>query len=160
MKTLFAMVLSLVLAHSSLAESPAKSLRKQSICCYESLFRQGFLGCLPVGPTHGTILYACGKHPNLKARLQGTVWKGKTFHCDGTFTNRWLGGIKAVSARVCIEPSWLDGQNCLVMQYPADARVFGNVRDEMRQIAPDLWVGHSYDAATGETKNWFILQSR
>jgi hypothetical protein len=101
-----------------------------------------------------------GKHPRLKARLQGVVWKGKTFHGDGTFTNRWLGGVHAVSAGVCVEPSWLDGQPCLVMQYAPDAPVFGNVRDELRQIAPDVWLGRSYDAATGHPKNWFVLRGK
>jgi hypothetical protein len=153
MKPLFAAVAALVLASPTLAGPPAADLAKATPCCWEDLFRQGTVGCGPLGPTRGTVLYADGKHPRLKAHMQGIVWKGKTFHCDGTFTNRWLGGIDAVSAGVCTEPSWLDGQPCLVMQYAPDAPVFGNVRDELRQIAPDVWLGRSYDAATGHPKN-------
>jgi hypothetical protein len=108
----------------------------------------------------GAVLYADGKHPRLKARLQGIVWKGKTFYGDGTFTNRWLGGVHAISADVRAEPSWLDGQPCLVMQYAPNAPVFANVRDELRRISPDLWLGRSYDAATGHPKNWFVLHSK
>jgi hypothetical protein len=160
MKPLFAAVATLALASRTLAGPPAGSLHEATPCCWESLFRQGALGCGPVGPTRGAVLYADGKHPRLKAHLQGVVWKGKTFHCDGTFTNRWLGGIQAVSAGVHVEPSWLDGQPCLVMQYAADAHVFGNVRDELREIAPDVWLGHSYDAATGHQKNWFVLRGK
>jgi len=157
MKPLFAAVATLALASRTLAGPPAGSLHEATPCCWESLFRQGALGCGPVGPTRGAVLYADGKHPRLKARLQGIVWKGKTFHGDGTFTNRWLGGVHAVSAGVRVEPSWLDGQPCLVMQYAPDAPVFGNVRDELRQIAPDVWLGRSYDGATGHLKNWFVL---
>src|SRR5262245_25430940 len=86
------------LASPVLAGAPAAALREATPCCWEALFRQGTLGCGPVGPTRGTVLYADGKHPRLKARLQGFVWKGKTFHGDGTITNRWLGGVHAVSA--------------------------------------------------------------
>lgn len=148
-----------VLALASLAHAgqPAAARHDATPCCCEALFRQGVLGCGPLGPTRGTVLYADGQHPRLKARLQGVLWKGKTFHGDGTFTNRWLGGVHAVSADVRVEPSWLDGQPCFVMQYAPDAPVFGNVRDELRQIAPDVWLGRSCDGATGHLKNWFVL---
>jgi hypothetical protein len=158
MRPLVASVAAVVLASPILAGPPAADLREATPCGWEALFRQGGVGCDPLGSTRGTVLYADGKHPLLKARLQGVVWKGKTFHCDGTFTNRWLGGIDAVSAGVCVEPSWLDGQPCFVMQYAPDAAVFGNVRDELREIGPDKWLGRSYDAATGKPKNWFVLR--
>jgi hypothetical protein len=160
MKPLLAIVAALALASPALAGDPAAALRDATCCCWEALFRQGTLGCGPLGPTRGNVLYADGTHPRLKACLQGVVWKGKTFHGDDTFTNRWLGGVNAVSAGTRVEPSWLDGQPCLVMQYAPDASVFGNVRDELRQIAPDVWLGHSYDAATGQPKNWFVLRGR
>ena len=36
----------------------------------------------------------------------------------------------------------------------------GNARDELRQIAPGVWLGRSYDAATGHAKTWFVLVGR
>src|SRR5436305_3071868 len=129
----------LALASPVLAGPPDAALREATPCGWEALFREGALGCAPLGATRGTVLYADGKHPRLKACLQGLVWKGKTFHGDGTFTNRWLGGIQAGSEGVRVEPSCLDGEPCLVMQYAPDARVFANVRDELRQLGPDLW---------------------
>lgn len=132
-------------------------LRRSHVCEWESRFRCGVLASAPCGPTRGTVLYADGTLPRLKARLQGVVWKGKTFNSDGTFTNRWLAGISAGTHTVRIEPSWLDGQLCMVLQYPPDARAFPNVRDELRLIAPGTWLGRSYDATTSEPKNWFVL---
>jgi hypothetical protein len=158
MRPLLAAVAALALAPRTLAGLPA--LHEATPCCYEALFRQSDLGCAALGPTRGTVLYVEGKHPRLKAHLQGAVWKGKTFHGDSTCTNRWLGGVHAVSAGVCVEPSWLDGQPCFVMQYAPDAAVFGNVRDELREIAPDVWLGRSYDGATGHPKNWFVLRGK
>src|SRR5262245_11848353 len=159
MKRILSICVFLVLAAASLAGHPS-ALKDGSPCCWETLFRQGSAECAPSGPTRGTVLYADGKLPRAKARVQSSVWKGKTFHCDGSFTNRWAGGVNAVSACTKIEPSCLDGQPCIVMQYPSDARVFSNVRDELRQICPGMWLGRSYDGCTGEPKNWFVLQSK
>jgi hypothetical protein len=160
MKPHLAAVAALAFTCPAVAGSPAAALREGDPCCWEVLFRKGTVGCGPHGPTQGTVLYADGNHPRVKARLQGIVWKGKNFHDDGTFTNRWLGGVQAVSADTRVEPSWLDGEPCLVMQYAPNAPVFGNVRDELRQIGPDLWLGRSYDAATGHAKNWFVLRGK
>jgi hypothetical protein len=160
MRTLLTVVATLTLTCPTFAGSPAEALRQATPCCWEVVFREGTVGCGPHGPTRGTVLYADGKHPRLKARLQGVVWKGKNFHDDGTFSNRWVGGVQAVSADTRVEPSWLDGQPCFVMQYAPDAPVFGNVRDELRQIGPDTWLGRSYDAATGHGKNWFVLRGK
>lgn len=157
---LLVVVAALAVASPTLAGSPAAALRGATPCGWEGLFCQGTVGCAPCGPTRGTVLYADGKHPKLKAHVQGVVWKGKTFHGDDTFTNRWLGGVRAVSAGICVEPSWLDGQPCFVMQYAPDAPVFGNVRDELREIAPNTWLGRSYDAASGQPKNWFVLRGK
>jgi hypothetical protein len=88
MKPLLAVVAALSLALPTLAGPPAAAFREGTPCDWEALFRDGSLGCGPLGLTHGTVLYAEGKHPRLKARLQGVAWKGKTFHGDGTFTNR------------------------------------------------------------------------
>jgi hypothetical protein len=160
MRLPLACIVVLALVSPAVAGRPVAALREATPCDWEACFRQGTVGCDPCGPTRGTVLYVDGKHPRLNARLQGIVWKGKTFHCDGTFTNRWLGGVDAVSAAVRVAPSWLDGQPCLVMQYAPDAPVFGNVRDELRQMAPDVWLGRSYDARTGRPKNWFVLRGK
>jgi hypothetical protein len=160
MKPLVAVIAALVLASATVAGPRAADLRTATPCCLEVLFRQSEMGCEPLGPTRGTVLYSEGKHPQFKAHMQGLVWKGKTFHDDGTFTNRWLGGVRAGSTDVRVEPSRLDGQPCFVMQYSADALVFSNVRDELRQIAPCEWLGRSSDARTGELKNWFVLRGK
>jgi hypothetical protein len=159
MKVLLAVIGALIVGSATMAGPRPSDLRTATPCRLEALFRQSDLGCEPVGRTRGTVLYSEGKHPQLKAHMQGLVWKGKTFHDDGTFTNRWLGGVRAGSTGVHIEPSWLDSRPCFVMQYKPDALVFSNVRDEVRQIAPDEWLGRSCDGCTGELKNWFVLRA-
>ncbi len=160
MKPLHTTVAALVFTCSTIAGDPAAALRDTTPCCWEALFRNGTVACTPHGCVKGTVLYADGKQPRVKARLQGIAWKGKNFHDDGTFTNRWLGGVQAVTADTRVEPSWIDGQPCLTMQYAPNAPIFSNVRDEVRQIAPDVWLGRSFDAGTGCAKNWFVLQAK
>lgn len=126
----------------------------------DTTFAQAEVGAAPVGRYRGTVLTADGLFPRVKARLQGAMWKGKTFHGDGTFTNRWLGGIQAGTASTTEEPSWLDGQPALVVHYPPNALVFGRTRDELRQVSPGVWIGRSFDVATGQPKNWFLLTAR
>ena len=160
MKPLLSAIVAIAFACPTFAGDPAADLRQTTPCCWEVQFRKGTVECIPHGCTKGTVLYADGKTPRVTARLQGIAWKGKNFHDDGTFTNRWLGGVQAVSTDTRVEPSWMDGQPCITMQYAPNAQVFGNVRDELRQIAPDVWLGRSYDAATGCPKNWFVLQTK
>lgn len=137
------------------------ALRQATPGGWEGLFREGVTDGGPVGTTRGTVLYADdARFPRVKARLQGTLWKGKVFHGDGTFTNRWIGGVRAGTADTAVEPSWLDGQPSLVVRYSPSALVFRNVRDELRQVGPGVWLGRSYSAATGRPKNWFVLEAR
>jgi len=158
MKPLFVAIVMLAIAKPGLSHPASAILQNATPCEFEALFRQSDLGCTPCGQTRGAVLYADSRHPRVKARLQGIAWKGKHFHGDGSLTNRWLGGVHAISTDTRVEPSWIDGQPCLVMQYPSNAPIFANVRDELRQIAPDVWLGRSFDAATGRSKNWFILR--
>lgn len=135
------------------------ALQRESTCCWDELFRNGTATGTPCGKTNGTVLSADGPCPRLKARLQSLAWKGKTFHADGTFINRWP-GFEAVSSTVIIDVSRFDGKPCLVMQYDDKAPVFGGLRDEVREIAPGTWLGRSYVAATGEFKSYFLLQAK
>ena len=160
MNPLVATAVVLALAAPVLAGPPASDFRRASPATWEAAFSQG-TPSEPVGPVRGTVLYADDAlFPRAKARLQGAVWKGKTFHGDGTFTNRWVGGVRAGTAGTGVEPSWLDGRPGLVLRYPPTAPVFGDVRDELREVAPGVWLGRSFDAATGRPKNWFLLRAR
>jgi hypothetical protein len=152
-------VVSSAMADGTISRNRATRLELQrgDSCWWDELFRQGTVSGEPVGKTRGTVLSAQGHFPKLKARFQGLLWKGKTFRGDGTFINRWV-GFEAVTATVTIGESWFDGQPCVVMQYAADAPVFGGVRDELREIAPGTWLGRGVDSTTGRVKNYFLLQ--
>jgi hypothetical protein len=60
--------------------------------------------------------------------------------------NQWL-GVRAVRASVGYGPSWLDGGPSIVVDYAATSRVWRDVRDEVREVAPGLYLGHVPPAA-------------
>lgn len=78
-------------------------------------------------------------------RVTGMMWKGKLFcAADGTIVNRWCLGITAIQARVYPGESWLDGKPALIMDYRESSRVWHNVRDELREVSPGLYLGIMY----------------
>ncbi len=152
------LVLLVVAASTATATaSDITALRRGSPCEWDALFRSGSGECAPQGATVGTVLHSTSIFPKLKARVQGTVWRGKTFHSDGTFVNRWI-GFEAISATFRNDVSRLDGLPCISMQYGPDQKVFPCVRDELRQIDCRTWIGRGYDGKTGELNRYFVLQ--
>jgi hypothetical protein len=111
----------------------------------QGLYATGTSGCTPAGCSRGEVLVmADTRHPRMKVRMANTVWKGKCFAEDGSFINQWA-GFRALHSCVAEGPSWFDGQPCIVMEYPPGTPLFANLRDELRQIGPCLWLGMFYD---------------
>lgn len=121
------------------------SLKKLSPCELQRLFEQSPPGEIPVGFARGQVLVMIdAKFPRLNARLGSSLWKGKHFDADGGFINQWP-GFKALSSRADLGTSWLDGKPAIVIEYPPDTPIFGNNRDELRQVAPGLFLCRLYD---------------
>ena len=126
----------------------------------DAVFASGSVGCRPVGAGRGRILYILdARHPRARANLVDVAWKGKYFTCDGRMVNRWAGGVRAVEAAVVVEPSLLDGKPCLMLDYPPDAPIFGNTRDELREVAPGVFLGRAYERCPQpRLKGYFVLE--
>jgi hypothetical protein len=103
-------------------------------------------GCdLPVGFARGHILHLCDTRcPRAKARMANIVWRGKRFDCDGDFTNQWL-GFRALGSTASVAPSWFDGKPAIIMEYEPGTPVFGNMRDEIREVGWGLYLGRFYE---------------
>ncbi len=135
-------------------------LKRMSLCELEHLFEQSSVGEIPVGYMRGQILLLTdARFPRLKASLAGTAWKGKHIDSDGDFINQWP-GFKAVSGHAAIGPSQHDGKPCIVMSYPRNAPVFGNTSDELREIAPGLFLGRLYAVCPcPRFTGYFVIQA-
>ena len=63
----------------------------------------------------------------------------------GLLTNRIsVFGLNAIIAKVYKQASWFDGQECIVLDYSETSTVAKWVRDEIRQIEPNLYLGIVY----------------
>jgi hypothetical protein len=120
-------------------------LRRMSACELEQLFAGAEVGEPPCGCYRGHILlYLDKKWPRLRARADGAIWRGKCFHGDGSFINQFP-GFRALASHGGVGPSWLDGRPCLVLEYPSGTPLFGNNRDEIRQVGCGLYLVRLYE---------------
>lgn len=147
--------------HSSGGICSIKDLRGLCPEQLEQLFACAEAGCLPVGRYTGKVLVITdARCPYLRARLASSAWRGKIFDCDASFVNQWL-GFRAI--RSCAEhgTSWCDGRPCIVMEYQPGTPIFGNVRDEIREIAPGLYLGRFYERCPcPKCRGYFALELR
>jgi hypothetical protein len=114
----------------------------------DDLFRNSLPGEIPNGEADGTAIIAPGTTytEDIAQFIQHFAWKGKTFDAaKGVLTNRILPlGLNAIIARVYKAPSWLDGKECIVLDYSETSLVAHWIRDEIRQIAPRMYLGKVY----------------
>ena len=114
----------------------------------DDLFTKNDAGPIPDGPAEGTAIIAPGTmYTGEIAKLVGLfAWQGKTFDGPhGVLRNRILPlHLNAIVAEVYKGPSWLDGKECIVLDYSKTSTVAQWIRDEIRQIAPKTYLGKVY----------------
>jgi hypothetical protein len=122
----------------------ATDLPRKSQRALDDLFRASPAGPMPVGVADGTPIVAPGT-PVAAALvpLLRLAWRGKVFRAaDNELRNR-IGplGIQAIRATVFRESSWLDGHEAIVLDYSRSSPPFRPIRDEIRLVAPGVYLG-------------------
>jgi hypothetical protein len=114
----------------------------------DDLFRASPAGDIPNGPAKGTAIIAPGtKFSEPTAQIINLFgWQGKVFDAaKGLLKNKILAfGFEAIVARVYKGPSWLDGKECIVLDYSDTSIVAHYIRDEIRLISPNFYLGVVY----------------
>ena len=114
----------------------------------DDLFKTSDSGPIPDGQADGTAIIAPGTvySPEIAAVINYFAWQGKVFDSKaGYLKNRILPlGLNAIVAKVYKAPSWLDGKECIVLDYSETSLVAHWVRDEIRLISPQLYLGLVY----------------
>jgi len=111
----------------------------------DDLFTSVEAGPIPNGEAKGTAIVAPGTPytAEIAEFINIFAWQGKIFDAQKmVLVNKITTfGLNAVLARVMREPSWIDGKECIVLDYSQTSFVAHWVRDEIRLIGPGLYLG-------------------
>lgn len=114
----------------------------------DKLFTASEAGPIPDGQADGTAIIAPGSpmSKEIATLISHFAWQGKVFDAKaGYLKNRILPfGLNAIIAKVYKAPSWLDGKECIVLDYSETSIVAHWVRDEIRMIQPKFYLGKVY----------------
>jgi hypothetical protein len=124
------------------------NLLKMSQAQLDELFTENPAGDIPDGEANGTAIIAPGTvyTPEIAEFINHFAWQGKVFDSKkGVLRNRILPfGLNAIIAKVFKGPSWLDGKECIVLDYSETSLLAHWIRDEIRSIAPSIYLGKVY----------------
>jgi hypothetical protein len=129
----------------------------------DSIYRQGAAVAIPEGRIRGTAILSPGtRRTRALSRGARLMWQGKVIEPGQTSAVNRFFGVRVVRGQVYQGPSWLDGQPSLVLDYSQTSRVYANNRDEIRQVAPGLFLGLMYDRTTAPPglSMYFALESQ
>ena len=125
-----------------------KELLKMSQSQLDELFTRSKPGEIPDGEATGTAIVAPGTtfSPRIAKFISLFAWQGKIFEArKGVLRNKILPlGLSAVIAKVYKGESWLDGKECIVLDYSDTSLVAHWIRDEIREIGPGTYLGKVY----------------
>jgi hypothetical protein len=114
----------------------------------DTLFTESPVGSIPDGEAEGTAIVAPGTtfSPAVAQFISLFAWQGKVFDAKkGVLKNKILPfGLNAIIAKVYKASSWLDGKECIVLDYSDTSFVAQWIRDEIRQVEPKLYLGKVY----------------
>ena len=109
------------------------------------LFHAGSVGVIPHGRGKGTVLIGTGGPlARLAAALSyALLWRGKVVNArEGRLKNLITPlSIQAIEAAVYKQDSWYDGETCIVLDYSKTSLLARMIRDEIREIAPGVFLG-------------------
>lgn len=144
---------------------PAPQSMQDLVRLSESDLRALFAVSPPAAAPSGFVPGRAIKNPGsrrtvLNSQATRLVWQGKVFRDDGTMINRVFGAGRAIPADVYVADSITDGQPALILDY-SRSRLWPEVRDEIREVSPGLYLGVMYKGkANPEVKTFFALDAR
>jgi len=131
-----------------MASYSPEALLKMTTAQLDKLFGDAAPGKIPNGDAQGTALVDPGtsRAPEFAKVINHFAWQGKVFDAkNGTLVNH-IGpfGMKAILAKVYLGDSLIDKKPCIVLDYSQTSIVAHWIRDEIRNIAPNTYLGPVY----------------
>lgn len=126
----------------------ARTLTQMPRSALDDLFRRSPPGPIPAGQARGTAIVLPGSplDSGLAALIRALFWKGKVFSRQtGDLKNR-LGplGNRAIRALVYQDKSWFADGPAIILDYSHTSLVARMIRDEIRQVAPGVYLGQVF----------------
>ncbi|PSB24114.1 hypothetical protein [Stenomitos frigidus] len=123
-------------------------MTKMSQTELDDLYKKSPIGALPDGDSQGTAMVIPGSlfSKVLMPLIKGLAWRGKVFHRDSAYLFNKVSpfGIQLVKAQIYKGDSWVDGGEAIVLDYSKTSFVAQKIRDEIREVAPGLYLGQAY----------------
>jgi hypothetical protein len=114
----------------------------------DQLFGAAPPGPIPNGEAQGTALIDPGtvRAPEVAQLVNHFAWQGKVFDAArGTLVNHITAfAVRAIVAQVYLGESLIDKKPCIVLDYSETSLVAEHIRDEIRNIAPNTYLGPVY----------------
>lgn len=121
---------------------------KMSQAELDDLFSQSSAGPIPKGEAKGTAIVAPGTTytKDIANFVNHFAWQGKVFDpAKGVLRNKILPfGLNAIIAKVYKGSSWLDNNECIVLDYSDTSLLAHWIRDEIREVSPQIYLGKVY----------------
>lgn len=127
-----------------------------------AVYQQGVSVALPPGKIRGTVIVSPGSRLAApSSRMARVIWQGKVVgDCGDTVVNKFF-GVRAINGQIYQAESWLDGRPSLIIDYSSTSRVYAKYRDEIRLVAPGIYLGLMYDRTCPQPvlKTYFLLEA-
>ena len=121
---------------------------KMSQAQLDDLFTQSPVGEIPSGGAKGTAIVAPGTTytQDIANFINHFAWQGKVFDpAKGVLRNKISPfGLNAIIAKVYKGSSWMDKKECIVLDYSETSLIAHWIRDEIREVAPNTYLGKVY----------------
>ena len=111
----------------------------------DEICREHEAGPIPMGEGRGTVLVRWGRTISslVSIIVHRLAWQGKVFDPERGELRNEVSPFrrKLVRAKVYKAPSWFDQKECIVLDYSHTSFVARKIRDEIREVAPGVYLG-------------------
>jgi hypothetical protein len=121
------------------------TLLRSSPAQLAELYAAGETAPIPHGRARGVaVLFPGSGLSPILGKVAPLIWQGKIFDSQaGTLVNQVI-GLHLIPAKLYHGPSWFDDGDAVIIDYKDTSASFSRIRDEIRRIAPNFWLGRSY----------------
>jgi hypothetical protein len=126
------------------------------------LYANAAIAPIPCGKVRGrAVVWPGSRLAGSASQVARAAWQGKVFDPGGAMAVNRFFGLKMIRGRVYAGESWRDGCPALILDYQDTSWVYARYRDEIRQVAPGLYLGLMYARTepAPKLKMYFVLET-